>query len=99
MALMANPGTCLGGVPKLVKKNRKIYFYAMTYDCLQEIPTPQGLLLGHIGSVYNTIEQAFGAKLLSVTTKTGGNRPAQWIASSGNIPFTQVWLFPKFKVI
>jgi hypothetical protein len=99
MGLLAQPGSCVSAVPNVVKRNRKVYHYAVTYNCGQQIQIP-GILLGHIGSVYNTIVQAFApGDLLSVTVKTGGNRPCLWLASNGNIPYAQVWLFPKFKVI
>jgi hypothetical protein len=100
MGLAANPGSCLGAVPEEVKQQRKVLYLARTYDCGREITAPEGLLLGHIGSVYNTIQQARGGKLLSAAHKQGGfNRFAQWRSSSGNIPFAQVWLFPPFKRI
>ena len=99
VALAAQPGSCLGAVPEKIKQQRRVLYLARTYDCGQQITVPEGLLLGHIGSVYNTIIQASGGKLLSSAYKLGGlSRFSQWLPSNGNIPFTQVWLFPKFKV-
>jgi hypothetical protein len=100
VGLTAHPGSCLGAVPEKVKQQRKILYIARTYDCGQQITLPEGLLLGHIGSIYNTISQAQGGKLLSAARKLSGfNRYAQWLRSNGNIPYAQVWLFPKFKRI
>jgi hypothetical protein len=100
MGLAGQPGSCLGGVPEKVKKGKTTFYYAVTYDCGQEISVPEGILLGHIGSVYNTVSQAHGGKLLSIAFKrTANKRWALWLPSNGNIPYVQVWLFPKFKRI
>jgi hypothetical protein len=100
MGLAANPGSCLSAVPQTVKIKGKVFHYAHMYDCGRGIELPPGgTLLGHIGGIYNTIIQAHGGRLLSAPNKAGSGRGTQWLHSSGNIPFTQVWLFPKFKPI
>ena len=56
-------------------------------------------MLGHIGGIYNTIINVKGQLLFVVRKVSGFNRYAQWKPSDGNIPYAQVWLFPKFEPI
>jgi len=97
VALKAHPGICLGGKPKEVKIRGQVFHYAVTYNCGQQITVPESLAIGHVGGVYNTIISV-SKRLLSAPLR-GNNRTARWLFSNGNIPFTQVWLFPKFKPI
>lgn len=100
VGLKAHPGSCLGGVPEKVKVPHVGYVYfARTYDCGQQITAPEGLALGHIGGIYNTVINVKGWLLSAAHKMSGYNRNARWLPSSGNIPFSQVWLFPKFEPI
>lgn len=103
VGLQAHPGSCLGAVPQKVNSRYGTFYYGQLYNCGQDVPSREGLLLIYIGAhngKYHAIKQAHGGKLLSVAHKQNApNHFARWLPSSGSIPFTQVWEFPPFKRI
>lgn len=100
VGLAGHPGTCLGAVPEKVKQQRRTLYLAQTYDCGQQITAEEGLHLVRVGGPYYAIAQTHGGKWLSAAHKQGGiSRYALWLPPSGNIPYTQVWIFPPFKRI